>query len=335
MDGLRVQVKHCNSEPDYSAEVELVFSRFKEGVVQSYLSKLPHRETMNDIEAQILDGVASLYPDYFLHLEQFVGQNNDFQDKTIAVFDREIQFYLSWLKFIEKFKTVGLSCCYPVVSAQTKEIYSRSGYDIALADKLIHENKSVVVNDFSLKGKERILVISGPNQGGKTTFARAFGQLHYLAGLGCPVAGTDARLFLFDQLFTHFEKEENIKNLRGKLQDELVRIHAILEKATTNSLIVINEIFTSTTLQDQVFLSSQIMDKLIRLDITGVWVTFIDELARYSEKTVSMVSSVVPENTAQRTFKITRRPADGLAYALSIAEKYRLTHTLLTKRLEK
>ncbi len=124
-----------------------------------------------------------------------------------------------------------------------------------------------------------------------------------------------------------------MKNLRGKLQDELVRIHDILGEATANSVIVINEIFTSTTLQDQVFLSNQIMEKLDRLDIIGVWVTFIDELAGYNEKTVSMVSSVVPENTAQRTFKITRRPADGLAYALSVAEKYRLTYQMLSNRL--
>jgi DNA mismatch repair protein MutS len=331
--GGRVEVSRYDGEADYSAAVLKTFERFKQGAARDYLVRYRTQPGMNHIAAQITELVARLFPDEFADLEAYCRQHAGFPDEGITRADRELQFYLAYLDYIRPVRAAGLSFCYPEVSASSTDVHAAGTFDLALARKLATGRKPVVTNDFRLAGPERVIVVTGPNQGGKTTFARMFGQLHYLASLGYPVPGRAARLFLPDRVFTHFEREEDITTLRGKLEDELTRIHEILQQATSDSILIMNESFTSTTLNDALFLGTEMMRRVMPLGLLGVYVTFVDELASLSDATVSMVSTVVPDNPAERTYQVVRKPADGLAYAAALAEKYGLTYRRVKERI--
>jgi DNA mismatch repair protein MutS len=333
INGTRVTVSRYEDEPDYSDEIEELFARFRQGDLESKLANVGDGGSMDHVEAQIADLVARLFPHEFEALRKFCSRHDDFIDPTIAAFDREIQFYLAWVDFRERVSGANLLFSYPEVSADSRQEVVEDAFDVALATKLRGGAGKVVCNGYRLEANEHLLVVTGPNQGGKTTFARMFGQLHYLAVLGVPIPARTAQLFLVDRIFTHFEREEVVSSLRGKLDDELVRVREILDSATGSTMVVLNEMFSSATLADARDLGTAVLNDLIARGGRGVCVTFIDELSRLGEATVSMVAQVAPDDPAKRTYRVLPQAADGRAYAWAIAKKYGLSYDQLRKRL--
>lgn len=331
--GTHVTVGPDRGEPAFTEQVTSAFAKFRQGDAKDYRARIVPGAGMNHVHARIVDLIARQHPEPFAALDRFVARHRGFRGPLIRRFDREIRFYLAYLAYIEPLRAVGLPFCFPAVSTTSKETSVVGAFDLILARKLVEEGRAVVGNGLRLEGRERLLVVTGPNQGGKTTFARMVGQLHHLARLGCPVPGTAARLFAPDRIFTHFEREEDVGSLRGKLEDELLRIRAILDRATGDSLVILNETFSSTTLDDARALGMEVIRRLTDLDALGVYVTFVDELAAAGPSTVSMVAAVDPADPTVRTFEIHRRPADGLAYAQAIAHRYGLSRSALRERL--
>jgi len=330
--GTRVRVTRYEDEADYGAAVEQTFAKFRQGEVNDYRAPFRSLAEMDQVEGQILDCVAQLYPELFQDLTGFGHAHAGFADATLGTFDREVQFYLAYLDYIRPLESAGLPFCYPEVSPDGHRVRVDDGFDLALASKLAGR-RTVVQNSFHLDGPERAIVVTGPNQGGKTTFARMAGQLFYLASLGLPVPGRIAQLFLPDQIFGHFDIEEDLEDFRGRLEHELIRMREILRQASHRSVVVMNESFASTTLEDASFLGAEILRQLIAKDLVCVYVTFIDQLASLGPACVSMVAGIDPANPADRTFRVVRKPADGLAYAAAIAGRHGLSYQRLKERI--
>lgn len=362
--GDRITVAGYDGEGDYGDRVATTFARFQQPDdttedEKSDVEKPNIRSQEHDAYAGtgVLDLVAQLYPVLFAEVDAFCAQHLDYLDPAIAQFERDIQFYLAYLDHLAPLRTANLPFSYPRLSDTDKTEQALHTFDMALAHKLEQSrhrrhpqrggrspevasapagtDHEVVVNDITLTGEERILVISGPNNGGKTTMARTVGQLHYLARLGCPVPGLDTQLFVCDQIFTHFERAEDSTTMTGRLQTELDQLRDDFALATPASLVILNEIFNSTTTDDALLLSRHILQRVSDLDALCVCVTFLDELAVLNDKTVSMVSTIDPNDPATRTHKVIRKPADGRAYARAIADKYGLGFQRLVQELNR
>lgn len=335
INGKRIEVSRYAGEPDYAAQVLETFAKFRQGAVEPREFTFRTHTALNHIEEAILDRVARLFPEIFSALARYCERHREFLEPVVTDFEREGQFYLAWLEYLKPLGKAGLRVCYPELSQDAKSSHCTDAFDLALARRLVSEKAAVVLNDFELRVPERIMVVSGANQGGKTTFSRLIGQVHYLAGLGCLVAGREARLQLVDQVFTHFEREERVETLRGKLEESLERMRQLLEQATPSSLVIMNESFDSTTVNDALLLNREILQRVMARDILCVCVTFLDELASLSDRTVSYVAMVDPQDPAKRTYKVVRKPAEGLAYAMAIAEKYGLTYARVKERVSR
>jgi DNA mismatch repair protein MutS len=331
--GDRVQVRPVDpGEPEYAAEVLATFERFRQGDAGSHLKEIRDPGSMDHVEAAIASFVARLHPEPFADLRTFRERHQPLVLSALTRLEREAQFFLAILDLADETSTHGVSWSLPdIASGATVSVMA--GYDVVML--LGRHGDATVPNDCQLSAEERLAVVTGPNQGGKTTYARMLGQLHLLAAIGAPVPAIAARLPLVDQIFTLFERGENLADLRGHLQDDLVRARALVDEATPESLVLLNEVYSSTAPDDAMVLGRDLLTRLTQTGGRCVCVTFLDELSRLTSDTVSLVAGVDPDEPTRRTYRVRRRPADGLAYAHALAQQHQLTRADLARRLDR
>ena len=285
------------------------------------------------IDHNVLNCLSKIYKEEFKALQAFCHLYKNFYDLDLYRIVLEAKFYTSVHFYFEKLESTGLQFCYPEFTPDFNE-ESIDSFDLALAYRLMNRGEKIVTNSYSLNENERAIILSGPNQGGKTTFARQLGELHYFALLGIKVPGSYARLHLIDSLYTIFKTEEAMESLNGKLQSELVMVHDIINKATKDSFLIFNEIFASTTSLDGYELTKKLIDSIEKIGCMCLFITFIDELSSISKITVAMRSNVSKENPMIRTYKITKEESNGKAYANAISLKHHLAYDEIRRRIK-
>jgi hypothetical protein len=330
----RVTVGRHDGEADYGAEVLETFARFRRSDAAAPLeADVFSTIDMNPVEIEILRRVARLHRPAFQALEAWAGRHRAFLEPAVAAFAEELGFYLGWLERIAPLRDAGLPFCYPEVSEAEAGLSARGVFDLALALRRTPPGDGIVTNDVELSGGERLLVITGPNQGGKTSFARAIGQLHHLASIGVPVPGSTARVALGATAHTLFARAEDPADLTGRLEAELRRAAAIVDALRPGSVVIMNESFASTTSEDALVLNRALIAEMLGRGATCVVVTFLAELATDDPSTASMTAVADPLDPTIPTFRLQRRPPDPLAHARAIADLHGLGYDAVRERI--
>lgn len=326
----RVVIKQGYLEEDYGKQLQDTFS--EQSQPEHYYQSNPFASIeLSALEEAVLEVLKKPYEQTFSELAKFNDNYSDFIDETINEFELESQFYIAFRLYRENMKEMNYHFCYPEYTES--KFCIKDGYDLALAKKNAVKKLPVVGNDCCFEPGEQFLVITGPNQGGKTTYARALGQILYFGSIGLMVPARSAAFPIMDGIYTHFATEESMETGAGKLKEELIRLKTMMDSVTENSFVIINEIFTSATSYDAYIMGKRVLEYFMKANCHGAYVTHIFELTKEDDRIISLVASLLSEDSNIRTFKINRKVADGRSFANTIVEKYHMTYDEIKERI--
>ncbi len=251
----------------------------------------------------------------------YVGMDNSF---LVNLYD-DICYYMLMVRFHHHLTEKGYTVCLPKLTENTKAIHMQSLYNIRLA---VRGEQAIVKNDFNFSAKERIYILTGPNRGGKTILTQGVGLAAYMASIGLFVAADSYEGFRFRQIFTHFPVDENTTINYGRLGEEAVRVQQIVKDSDEDTLVLLNETYSTTCASDGLYLSKDLVHVLKERNISTVFNTHIHELAKSTlemnewQGESDVVSIVMEIKDNQVTFRVLKREPDTTSYARNIAKKY-------------
>lgn len=282
-------------------------------------------------------------------LEQYVALNSSF----LAGLSQDVAFYLAAVHLMQKLSTAGLPLCQPEIRPVEERLcHIEAGYNLNLALyqlKMDLPVDHIVLNDVLLDGEHgRVAILTGPNQGGKTTYTQMVGLCQILAQSGMWVPAKTAMISPVDGIYTHYPVEEQLERATGRFGDEAERLSGLFNHASRHSLILLNESLSSTSPGESLYLAQDIVRVIRHMGARAIFGTHLHQLAaevdRLNQDTAgdsrifSLIASPITldgtgDGQIHRSYKIQPGPPAGRSYATEIARKYGISYDQLLTRL--
>ena len=209
-------------------------------------------------------------------LANAVAQSTDHILSFFSILRAELGFYVGCLNLHAQLTRKGEPVCFPEPLAADEQVFVARGlYDACLAFYL---DAPVVGNDVAVEGAS-LVMITGANHGGKSTFLRSVGLAYLMMQCGMFVPAQSLRAAVRVGIFTHFKREEDADMRSGKLDEELSRMSDIVTACTRNSLLLCNESFGSTNEREGSEIARQVVRALVESGVTVFFVTHLFDLA--------------------------------------------------------
>ncbi len=293
--------------------------------------------------AKILDTVCQ-------PIAQALRQYDVLHSGFLAALRGDLTFYLAAVRLMERLRSRGLPVCRPDIAPMTERVCAlHEAYNLNLAlHQMAHPdgNARIVTNDVHLGEQGRIGILTGPNQGGKTTYIHMVGLCQILAQAGVWVPAARARLSPVDNIYTHYPVEEQVAKGTGRFGDEAQRLSQIFVRGTRHSLVLLNESLASTNSGESIYIAQDLVRIPRHLGARALFATHLHELAadvaalNASTAGDSLIISLVAspreagDDGPRRSYKIAPGPPLGRSYTREIAAQYGMSYDQLTALLQ-
>lgn len=273
----------------------------------------------NDLDIEF----AELLKNEFSEIEKILSGYSDIITSDVMEYRNEISLYYGALRLHDFLKKQGCNSCLPKES-KCLDVYGMYSYVMAYEKNISIDDEKfkVISNDIKVEENESPCIITGANEGGKTVFLISLASLQLLFQNGLMVPASSAKMPVYEKIFSHFPKDEDLSLGTGRLGEEAVRVSDILKKADDKSIVFMNEPFITTSptegLDILVLSIKRFCENGVKLYFVTHYLDIIQELGNI----VNIASYVMEYENGIRTYKAIKMLPMTESHALDIAKAH-------------